>query len=110
MKTEEVYDFLPRIGFRFYSGDDGDLARKHNLPGYRIRVYWGRDVALQQKITDRLGTRWITICQWDWLQENQKAGEALIRFSECKNRNTCGNAHNCDPSKCLENQVKLANY
>lgn len=54
-----VYNALEERGFFAYSGEDGDLYRKHGLAGWRISVYpWS--VRIQTKHTDSL-RKWATV-------------------------------------------------
>ena len=63
--SKSFMDELEKRKFWAYSGEDGDLYRKQGLGGWRVQVYWGTDLAIQHKITDELGTRWVTVADFD---------------------------------------------
>ena len=71
--SESFYDELEKRKFWAYSGEDGDLYRKQGLGGWRVQVYWGSDLAIQHKITDELGTRWVTVADFDKVEEKDRA-------------------------------------
>ena len=56
--TINIYDALEDLGFYAYSGEDGDLYRKHGLKGWRISVYFGHYVEIQRRDGSR---RWRTV-------------------------------------------------
>jgi len=70
--SPSFYDQLEQRKFWAYSGEDGDLYRKHGLGGWRVQIYWGNDLAIQHKITDELGTRWITVADFDNVGEEDR--------------------------------------
>jgi hypothetical protein len=72
------YEELEKRKFWAYSGADGDLYRKHGLGGWRVQVYWGTDLAIQKKHTDELGTRWITVADFD--TENMEDRKLVLDF------------------------------
>jgi len=67
------YQALENLGFFAYSGEDGDLYRKHGLGGWRVQVYWGTDLAIHKKVHDWAGTRWITGADFDKTHGEDKA-------------------------------------
>ena len=71
--SESLYDELEKRKFWAYSGEDGDLYRKQGLGGWRVQVYWGSDLAIQHKITDELGTRWVTVADFDKVEEKDRS-------------------------------------
>jgi hypothetical protein len=74
------YQALEDLGFFAYSGEDGDLYRKHGLGGWRVQVYWGTDLAIQKKVHDWAGKRWITGADFDQTHEEDKA--KVMKFVE----------------------------
>jgi len=71
--SESFYEELEKRKFWAYSGEDGDLYRKQGLGGWRVQVYWGSDLAIQHKITDELGTRWVTVADFDNVGDEDRA-------------------------------------
>jgi len=74
--TINIYDALEDLGFYAYSGEDGDLYRKHGLKGWRISVYWGSSVSIQR----RSGYRdWETVRHYGGYEYNEAEIKAAIQ-------------------------------
>lgn len=57
---------LQDTGFFPYSGADGDLYRKHGLPGWRVSVYGRRLIRIQEKTGVYQGrNQWATRRRWE---------------------------------------------
>lgn len=57
---------LQDAGFFPYSGADGDLYRKHGLPGWRVSVYGRRLIRIQEKTGVYQGrNQWATRRRWE---------------------------------------------
>lgn len=86
----DIYQGLENLGFYAYSGADGDLYRKNGLTGWRIQVYWGALVRIQQKGVSRaFPDKWVTIRDYgiknpdnSLIPEHDKALEAIKELME----------------------------
>lgn len=84
----DIYQALQDLGFFAYSGEDGDLYRKNGLKGWRVQVYWGALVRIQQKGV-YFPDKWATIRKFGIRQpddtlipEHEEALEAVKELIE----------------------------
>lgn len=72
---------LADYGFFAYSGEDGDLLRKHGLPGWRVSVYGRYLVRIQKNGRYWRGHQyWNTKREWRVPQGEELDEEAIEEF------------------------------
>ena len=77
----EVFTALQEHSFFPYSGEDGDLFRKHGLAGWRISVYGRYLVKIQKKGRRFKGRRvWNTKRCWEVDPEEELSDEQIAEF------------------------------
>lgn len=83
---ESVYEFLERLKFFAYSGEDGDLYRKYRLGGWRISVYWGSSVKIQRKGEKWRGNQyWNTVREYTFPDDKKRLEQDLAELIKNKN-------------------------
>jgi len=63
MDNPNLYDIVESFGFFCYSGEDGDLYRKHKLGGWRISIY-PCHLTIEKK-----GEKWRGHQYWDFVKD-----------------------------------------
>lgn len=78
-----IFNVLQEHGFFPYSGEDGDLFRKHGLAGWRVSVY-GRELVRIQKNTGQWKGhyRWTTVEEWGEIRGDELEEDAIREFEE----------------------------
>lgn len=77
------HDVLRELGFFAYSGEDGDLYRKHGMGGWRVSIYGWGSYRIQQRSKERWDGRNIwTTKKLFRASEEEEFAEFMAKFVE----------------------------